>query len=193
MGHMEELKQMLSAVGTLADKDFMTLTGISELRQYKKGDFLLERNTRARFTYYMLSGSVREFFCATDGREFNKAFCFKGDFTGSYYDLNSSKPSLVDIQALTDVTAIAIAYKPLKKLIETEPIWLKFAYHIAHVTLIKKLEKEYHLLCLSASERYKLLRKENPLLEQLVPAYHLASYLGITPVSLSRIRSQLQN
>jgi hypothetical protein len=54
---------------------------------------------------------------------------------------------------------------------------------------MKKFEKEAQLLTLTASERYELLKKEHPHLEQLVPAYHIASYLGITPISLSRLRS----
>jgi muramidase (phage lysozyme) len=55
---------------------------------------------------------------------------------------------------------------------------------------MKKFEKELQLLTMTAAERYQLLQKQYPELQQLVPSYHIASYLGITPISLSRIRAQ---
>ncbi len=176
MEQLEELAKMVENLGGISDANLAKLAAISEVKQFKKGDFLLHANTMARFSYFVLKGAVREFFTGKDGREYNKSFCFSGDFTGSYYDLNSGKPSLVHIQAMSGVKVIATAYAPLKKLIDKDAVWRGFAYQVAHQTLMKKLEKEYQLLCLSASERYAGLRKQQPQLEQLVPAYHLASY-----------------
>lgn len=191
MEYTDELKQMLGTIKGITEKELTVLAGISVCKEYKKGDFLLQQNDTARFSYYILDGAAREYFCDAAGREFNKAFCFKGDFTGSYYDLNSGKPSLVTIQALTDLKVIAILFESLRKLVEGDDVWCRFAYQVAHITLMKKLEKEYQLLSMSATERYQALQRQHPQLEQLVPAYHLASYLGITPVSFSRIRKEL--
>jgi len=73
---------------------------------------------------------------------------------------------------------------------QSDLFWVKVSYTVAHNLLMKKFEKELQLLTLTAAERYQLLQRQYPELEQLVPAYHIASYLGITPISLSRIRAQ---
>lgn len=190
MEGLEDLKDMLHKITGSADKDLSMLDKICFLKQYKKNDFFLRSGAIAINSGFIVKGAFREFYTDSSGREFNKAFCFKGDITGSYYDLASGGPSTVSIQALTESTVIAMPQKDFKNLVSTDPFWLKVAYELAHRLLMKKFEKESQLLILSASERYDLLQNQHPELEQLVPAYHIASYLGITPVSLSRIRSR---
>ena len=192
MEGLTEIKQLLISLTGVAQADVSAIEDIAAIRQVAKDEFLLEKGNKARFAYFILKGAFREFYTDSDGREHNKAFCFKGEFIGSYYDLNSGKPSTASIQALADSRVIALHYVALKQLFETDIVWQKVAQAITHRLLIKKCEKEYQLLCLSAKERYLLLREEQPLLEQMVPAYHIASFLGITPVSFSRIRAQIR-
>jgi CRP-like cAMP-binding protein len=192
MKELDQIKNTLRMLAGSADKDLSALDNLCKFKQYNKNDFFLEPNAVPLYSGFITQGAFREFYTDSDDREYNKAFCFKGDFTGSYYDLTLGKPSTVSIQALTDSTVLVIRYQDYQNLIHTDPFWLKVGYVFAHNLLMKKFEKEYQLLTLSATERYDLLQKQHPELEQLVPAYHIASYLGITPISLSRIRAQLK-
>jgi len=189
MEGLEELRRALSNFADSSGKSLGELEQLFTLRAYKKNDFFVKENTISKNIGFVVNGILREFYTDKSGREYNKTFCLPGYFTGSYYDLFSGKPSVVSIQALTDVKILAMSFSKYKELVNKDIVWLKIAYSFAHQLLITKIEKEFQLLTLSAKERYDLLLSTNKELEQLIPDYHLASYLGITPISLSRIRS----
>jgi CRP-like cAMP-binding protein len=187
---LNELKRSLLTITGIASKDLSVLNSLCLVKHYKKKELFLKPGMIPIYSGYIVKGAFREYYTDTNGREFNKAFCFKGDYTGSYYDLNLGKPAIVTIEALTDSTTIVIDHKKYQKLVETDVFWLKVSQAFAHNLLMKKFEKELQMLTLSATERYQLLQRQYPKLEQLVPSYHIASYLGITPISLSRIRAR---
>jgi CRP-like cAMP-binding protein len=189
MEGLEDLKKTFLNLAGNPGKDMPELKQLFTQKVYKKNDFFLKDKSIAKYIAFVVRGAFREFYTDKAGREYNKTFCFPGQFTGSYYDLTSGKPSNVSIQAMTDSKVLVMSYRESKELMNKDTFWLKVGYAHAHNLLMYKLEKEYQLLTLSARERYELLVRENPHLEQLVPAYHIASYLGITPISLSRIRS----
>ena len=189
MEGLEDLKKILLKLAGDPGGDVSGLDRLFTLKVYKKNDFFLQKKSIAKHFAFVVTGAFREFYIDKGGREYNKAFCFPGQFTGSYYDLESGKPSNVSIQAIADSTVLMMSQRKSKELMSKDIFWMKIGHAIAHNLLMYKFEKEYQLLTLSAKERYELLVKENPQLEQLVPAYHVASYLGITPISLSRIRS----
>lgn len=189
MEALDELKNFLRKITGESNKDLFVLDKLCSVKDYDKGDFFLELNAIPVYSGLVTKGAFREFYIDKNGREYNKAFCFSGDFTGSYYDLNREAPSTVAIQALTSSRVLVLRQTEFKKLFKSDPFWVRVAYEFAHNLLMKKFEKESQLLLLSAAERYDLLQKQHPELEQMIPAYHIASYLGITPISLSRIRA----
>jgi CRP-like cAMP-binding protein len=190
---LDELKIILRELAGVTDKNLSVLDDLCTIKQYKKKDLFLKSGHMPIYSGYVSEGAFREYYTDKNGREFNKAFCFIGDFTGSYYDLHLQEPSLVTIEALTDSTVILIDHKKYQQLVQTDTFWLKVSYTVAHNLLMKKFERELQLLTLTALERYELLQKRHPELEQLVASYHIASYLGITPISLSRIRAGKKN
>jgi CRP-like cAMP-binding protein len=193
MEAIDELKKALRDLTGMPKKKLSVLDELCSIKQYKKKELFLRAGNISAYAGYVAEGAFREYYTDKNGREFNKAFCFKGDFTGSYYDLHLQKPSLVTIEALADSRVVVINHKKYQHLVESDSFWLKVSYLFAHNLLMKKFEKELQLLTLDAAERYQLLQKRYPELEQLVPSYHIASYLGITPISLSRIRTMKKN
>jgi len=192
MDGLDELKNTLQQLTGVSVGELILPDKIGFVKHYRKNSFFLEAGAMPIYSGYIVKGAFREYYTDNNGRQFNKAFGFTGDFTGSYYDLALGKPAIVSIEALTDSTVLIIRQTEYQKLIAADPFWLKVAYALAHNLLMIKFEKEFQLLTLSAAERYHLLKKQYPQLEQLVPAYHIASYLGITPVSLGRIRAQIK-
>lgn len=190
---LDELKNILRELAGIPDKDLSVLDDLCSIKRYKKKELLLRSGHIATYAVYIVEGAFREYYTDKNGREFNKAFCFKGDFTGSYYDLHLRQPSSATIEALADSTVILINYKKFQQLVQSDTFWLRVSYTLIHHLVMRKCEKEMQLLTLTAAERYALLQKRYPELEQLVPSYHIASYLGITPISLSRIRGLRKN
>ena len=189
MEGLDILKKTLFHFAGSRDRDLKELESKFTLKTYKKNDFFLKEKLISKSMGFVVSGILREFYTDKVGREYNKSFCLPGCFTGSYYDLSSGKPSVVSIQAMTDAKILVMSYAEYKRLMSKDMFWLKVAYSYAHNLLMSKIEKEFQLLTLSAAERYDLLLSTNKELIQLIPDYHIASYLGITPISLSRIRS----
>jgi CRP-like cAMP-binding protein len=147
-------------------------------------------NSHPSFIGLVREGIFREFVCDSHGKEHNRAFCFPGDFAG---DFPGDFPGSSSIQALTSGSMWVIPAEEFDRLVQTEPAWLQAAHEWAHDRLMKKFEREYQLLTLPAPERYNLLEARAPRLIREIPAYHLASYLGITPISLSRLRNTRRN
>jgi CRP-like cAMP-binding protein len=190
MEALDELKTALRRIAGMPDEPLAALDHICQIKTYKKKAFFLKADQMAVYSGYVVEGAFREYYTDKNDREYNKAFSFKGDFTGSFYDLNSHKPSLVSIEALADSTVVVIDQCKYEQLVQSSTFWLRVSYALTHNLLMKKFEKEYELLTLEASERYAILQERYPSLEQLVPSYHIASFLGITPISLSRIRAR---
>ena len=182
-----ELKKAVLALTGPTDHDLSALEGLCTIRYYGKNDYFLRQQVRARFFGFVVSGAFREFYTDKGGREYNKAFNSPGQFTGSYYDIHSGKPSGVAIQALADSQVLLFHVGRYRQFIEGDAFWLRVD-HLATVNLLqRKQQKERELLTLSVRERYDLLLAQNPRLHDVVADYHIASYLGITPSSFSRI------
>ena len=97
---------------------------------------------------------------------------------------------MVSIQALSDSKILIARIEDFLRFSHSSPEWMKFNLMITRQLLLKKCEREHDLLTLSSSERYAKFITEHPEVDQLIQDYHLASFLGITPISLSRIRKQ---
>jgi CRP-like cAMP-binding protein len=155
-------------------------------KRYDRQAFFLTQDALPEYLGFVTKGVFREFAKEDDGKEHNKTFCFEGDFAGSYPEPGRSSPT--SVQALTPGTLLLIPLTEFTRLVASEERWLRAAWELTHRLLMKKFQREYQLLTLSARERYELLEAAHPRLIFEIPAFHLASYLGISPVSLSRLR-----
>ncbi|TGL82085.1 Crp/Fnr family transcriptional regulator [Leptospira yasudae] len=163
---------------------------VYSIRDLSYGDFLIRQGKVPTEFAFVFSGVLREYYLTSDGNEYIKSFNFPGEFTGSYFDLLSGQPSTCNIRAITDCKIAVANFSELASLYETHIAWERLGRIVAENLFLKKAKREYELLALNAEERYELLKTTYPNIEELIPQYHIASYLGITPVSLSRIRSK---
>ena len=98
-------------------------------------------------------------------------------------------PSIGDIQALSESVVYILNISDYRKLLEVNSEYNKLGKYISDYLFIKKCKRETSLLMDSANDRYEFLLNLYPQIEQFVPQYHIASYLGIEPESLSRLKS----
>ncbi|GAA3401377.1 Crp/Fnr family transcriptional regulator [Paenibacillus hodogayensis] len=136
-------------------------------------------------------GLFRLYYTTPDGAEFNKNFCTSGDFVTVYSSLLQQVPSYFSIQAMADSELIVFRYSDFKPLYDRHACWERLGRVIAEMLYLHKETRERELLLYSAEERYRLFLQRYASLSRQLPLYHVASYLGITPVALSRIRKKM--
>lgn len=134
------------------------------------------------------TGLLRIFYVDEAGREWNKAFLQTDDFLMA--NPNITEKSQVNIQTLETCQLYCISLKDYKLLTQQFPKLKDMFQQLLLEYLSKKQNREIALLTKNARQRYASFLKEFPDLEDRIPHYHIASYLGITPTQLSRIRKK---
>ncbi len=152
------------------------------------GELWLRPGEKVDRVLALQSGVCRVFRVDAEGRETTKSFSFSGQFCAPYAELLTDVPSCSAVQALTQVEALQFPVIPFIRAAETDLEWSQFFRSVAEQTFLEKERREDEFLTLSAGERYERLLRLEPSLFQTVPLQVIASYLGITPVALSRIR-----
>jgi len=156
-----------------------------------KNELLLQANQAKGKFWFIAQGLVRNHYTTIDGKEFNKSFISAPSFCGAMSELVLGQASRFSIAALEPTIAIAIPSDWLRREKQHSPEIQRLSLDIAEQMALKKESREAELLLDDASTRYKTFIENNEELLERIPAYHIASYLGITEVALSRIKRNL--
>ncbi len=185
---METLKDIFINEIGLNDEHLIQFGKILKRIHLQKKEFLIETGDICSFIGFVQGGVLRTYVGKGD-EEFNIDFHMPNSFVSGYKSFLTQTPTGAYIQALSDTTIYFISYSDYHNLLKNSPDWYRLGKYIADTLFIKKCERESTLLMNSAIERYRLLLMTYPSIEQLVAQYHIASYLGIKPESLSRIKA----
>lgn len=185
------IEQILRAF-SISDEEWALFHARTQLRHVEDGAFLLRAGEPVKDVYFCNQGLFRLFYTLADGREFTKSFSLASEFVTSYGAMISGGESYFAVQALEDSVVIQIPYSLLQELTDRSHAWERLMRRCAEQLYMKKEERERELLYLSATERLLAFRRKYPGLEARIPQYQIASYLGINPVSLSRIVKQMK-
>lgn len=161
-------------------------------RRIMRSEAYLSEGTLCDRIAFICTGAFRMFY-DIDGEESCKDFQFEGSFTGSLYSLLTQETSRFTVAALEDSVILEIKRADLFDLYDRFKVWERFGRLYAQHLFIYKEKREAALLLESSAQRYQNLLKEYPRHLQRIPQKYLASYLGIKPESLSRIRKQLMD
>lgn len=153
-----------------------------------RGAFLLHAGDVATMVAFVVRGVLREFFTLPDGTERTKAFVVEGEISGSLADLLSGSASQASIIAEESTRVLIAPHAALRELGAHHDGWAQFGRRVKEALLARKAQREYELLALDAGARYAAFTERFPGIEARVAAKHVASYVGITPVHLSRLR-----
>lgn len=156
--------------------------------QLEKGTHFIREGQLAREIGFLEEGIMRAYYRNTGGQEYNKHFFTAPCFIGGYASLITGKPNVIQQEALTDCKVYSAPYTAFRTLFDTCPDLERAARVLAEQFFVAKEQREIEIVQLDAEERYQLFRERYPELEASIPQYHIASYLGITPTQLSRIR-----
>jgi CRP/FNR family transcriptional regulator, anaerobic regulatory protein len=156
----------------------------------KKGEFLLKGGEVCNHVTFINKGHFRVY-NIVNGDELTINFAFEGNYTTDYTSFVSRKPSSDYILAMDDAEVLQIKYDDLQATYEKSPVWQKFGRMMAEYILVFIAERNKALLFNTPEERYINLMKERPKVIERIPQQYIASYLGIKPESLSRIRKRM--
>ena len=138
--------------------------------------------------YVLKSGIVRAYIIDEKGKEHTRTIYTPIGTTGNLRSLITKEPSNLIYECLTDCEVLQCNYDDFYKLSLKHHDISIFHYKILEKIYIREEAKILELTLLNATERYKKLQKKIPNIDNLINQYHIASYLNITPVQLSRIR-----
>jgi len=157
----------------------------------KKGENFISAGEFPKTIAFIKKGLFRYYYANAEGVEFTKAFFPENSLLSSYSAIVQERPSYFSIQALEDSEVEVVSYHEFVKLFDEFPGWNKLLLGMLQKAFIVKEERERQFLLLNAEQRYVSFLKHNPNLDKRIKQHLIASYLRITPESLSRIRRKM--
>ncbi|WP_303909416.1 Crp/Fnr family transcriptional regulator [Thiohalomonas denitrificans] len=159
---------------------------------FAKTDYLLRAGESNANLYFVAHGLVRFVYTTEDGREYNKSFAAEGQFVGCMRSILARQPCRFSIQALEETETLALGDAQRTQLWQQYPEWERLGRLLAEQVALKTEAREAEFLLDSTETRYLNFLAAYPRLAKRIPQYHIASYLGITDVALSRIRTRIK-
>ncbi|MEL6192353.1 MAG: Crp/Fnr family transcriptional regulator [Bacteroidota bacterium] len=161
-----------------------------QLEERGKGELLLRQGEVCKDLYFLADGICRSY-SIKDGNDITTWFSFKDDFITSFTSFFPKEPSYESIEMLNDGTLYRISYEKLIDIRESSREFERMI-NLFSLQYTVRLEKRlFHLQTQTASEKYQLILSQQPHLVKFIPNKHLASYLGISRETLSRIKSSI--
>ncbi len=189
---LNRMRNVTQRIVQIPDEEWNFAKQFFRFASFDKNSYLVKAGEIADRSYFISSGLVRLFYITESGREFNKFFCMENSNTGSYRSLLLKEPSSYYIQALEPTEVVFMSRENLYILYERHRCWERFGRISAEGFILLKELREKELIMDSLETRYLQFLKEYPGLVDRIPQYHIASYLGVTDVALSRMRGRLK-
>ncbi len=185
---MEQLRKVINAITPISEADFELITPAIKQEKVKRKANLLQQGQVCANIYYLVSGFFRMFYVDLQGNEINCRFTAEDSFMVDFQSFLTQNPSRYYWQAMQDSELLVFNYKDVQRIYEQSAAWERFGRLMAeHVYQVLNARVEM-LQFLSPEERYANILTTRPELISQVSQFHLSSYLGVKPESLSRIR-----
>ena len=184
------LEKQISKYSDLTNKEYLIIKSYFKNKMLKKGEILHSTNTICDKYYFIETGLIR-YFIINNGEEITGGFFFEGE---GYTDSNSfitNNLSRQTAQVIESSSLLFISRADLEKLYKVVPKFERVGRILAEQALLNIRYKIDNLMLLDAKKRYLNLMECRPNVISRVPQHFIASYLGIKPQSLSRIRKNL--
>ena len=167
------------------------LTSMLGVRHVKKGSHLLKEGEHCRTLYYLIKGGARFYYINDAGDEVTSNFIFENNFVVAFESLFSRSSSMENIIMLEDSILFTLSDRHLNELLNRHPAWEVLLNKLIAKHFLRIIEKERMLLLCDYDARYLKVLDTRPYLFQRVEQQHIASYLRMTPETLSRIKKRV--
>lgn len=188
---IEIIKSQFNHLSPMDDSEWLKLNSIATLKKLKKNDFFFVPGAAPTEFGVVISGVFRHYYIDNEGKEWVKHFASSYGLVGPHSEHLQKIPVRTYIQAVTDAEILVINYEEFTRLTEGKLGWEILLKKITELFYLDKENREFLLLTTDAVTRYKLFLESHKSMLNQIPDYQIASYIGITPQALSRIRKKL--
>ncbi|KFF13632.1 Crp/Fnr family transcriptional regulator [Flavobacterium hydatis] len=187
---MNGIRKHLERFVTLTDHDWEIFSSKLIKREFSKKSILLKVGQNEKYLSFIEQGIVR-FYIPTELNDITFGFAFDNNFVSAYDFFLTQEPSNYQLETITNTILWSLNYDDLQEIYAKTDVGNKIGRLASEDLFLKKSKRELSLLTESAERRYLNLFKEQPHLLKLIPLKYIASYIGITPQALSRIRKRI--
>lgn len=187
---MKELSDFIQSKLAIKETDLEVILSKFKEKKVKKGQLVLKRGQVANQYFYIKSGGLRFFYGEFD-EQLTAWIVFQNEFFTEISSLSTQTPTRFNIEAIEETLLIYIDKSDMESLYKQFPVWQEFGRITWEAMAVRKIDKIISFQTLSAEERYLEFMANSELVKR-IPVKQIASYLGITPNALSRIRKNIR-
>lgn len=187
----ERTRPLVNKVSPVSERSLDLISDLILVEVYEKGDVFIDRGKKNNKEYFVYEGVCRSFLLSPEGEEVTISYFLEGSVLSPNKTRTANQISHLNFQALTNLTVASLNADKFEQLMINHIDIREFGNMVLQNELLAKVEKEIALASLNGRERLLLFRKKYHFLENLISHVDIASYLGITNVSLSRLRKEL--
>ena len=187
----EQLRKKFDEIVELSDEEFEFCKTLFQHKKLRKKQFLLQEGEVSRYTVFVERGLLRSFYIDNKGSEHILQFAMDGWWMGDLYSFFTGEPGMYNFEALEDSEVLLITQQSWDLLLEKVPKLERFFRILIQNNLIATQRRLIGSFSETADVKYEKLMASFPDCFQKVPQHMIASYLGITRETLSRIRKQI--
>jgi CRP/FNR family transcriptional regulator, anaerobic regulatory protein len=187
-----QILQSIKSIVSLNENEEEAFTKILEIKQFKKKAFLLQQGQICNKVSFINTGCMRLFY-EVEGVENTVQFFFADRWYTDYESFLTGNPTIENLQALEDCEVIQFKKSDLYNLYITHPVFERVGRILAENAFLSVSKLNKMLTNEEPQQRYLSLLNQRPEVVKNIPQHYIASYLGIKPESLSRIRKRIQN
>jgi CRP-like cAMP-binding protein len=185
-GLIKKIKQSIELSSSAEDH----ISSIAKQKSVPKGAILIHQGQIVNSTYFVIDGCLRSFCLDKNGKEHTLQFAIKDWWIGDFIAIYNNEHANLTVECITDSKIIEFNTKELDDIYFEFPELEAFQRKNLEGHVVSLQKRILNQLQLTAQERYDLFLTQYPHIEQYTPNYHIASYLGVTQQSLSRIRAE---
>ena len=174
----------------IPEKEKANITKRLHFTTINKNDYFISTGERPDKVAYIASGLFRVFYLSVSGKDNCLVFRESGRFLSAYNSLLDNTISKYSFQALEDSVLLYVTLEDYKELLMGDECWQRIVSKYFQILYVEKEEREVEFLSADAKSRYKIFTTKYPELSKRISQHHIASYLGITPETLSKIRNR---
>jgi CRP-like cAMP-binding protein len=189
--NIKPLLNYIAQYVTLTNKEEDYLTSKLSSRKYLKGQYILQQGDISQTECFIISGCTKMFYLDDNGQEHIIMFSIEDWWTSDLGSFISQTPSDFNVQCLENTEIIQFSYDNIEEIFSNIPKLERFFRKIIEKAFVASQKRIIRNFSLTAKKRYVIFRNSYPKIEQRIPQYMIASYLGITKEFLSKIKSQL--
>lgn len=176
---------------SLTKEEEIILLSMVSYRKYLKGQYVVQQGDICKFESFVVKGCLKTFFVDNDGNEHVIMFSIENWWTADLSSFFTQTPADNNVLCIENTEVIQISYDIIEELYKLIPKLERFFRILFQNSIIAFEKRLVRNLSMTAKDRYLFFKKQYPKIEQRVPQYAIASYIGVTKEFLSKLKSQL--